>query len=353
MPARRWSVRLWRIALVAAAGAALAPCVALGSFPGRDGVIAYTAEGSIWAVDPATGDQRRLTSGSAPALSPSGNMLAFQRGAPGSVTVYLSNADGSDARPLVAGSQPAFSPSGRQIVFVRAGGLFVTAATPGSPVQQITNHPGDREPQWSSKGSIAFERTESWHELITCLPPGLGQQEAQRLLRRGARACRNPAASHQYTGYQSELDIINPASLRVHQILTLREGTDLWPDWSPDGRTVAVSLCHALPPDEREVEPEPPRLRYVQDCWPTVWAPDGHELAVSPAGARSNFQSCPGTADYGSEYSWQPLLAGTSLVPTAPCPVTALQRAIPKSAESENAPPARAHRTRSRSHRHR
>ena len=52
MPARRWSVRLWRIALLAAAGAALAPCVALGSFPGRDRVIAYTAEGSIWAVDP-------------------------------------------------------------------------------------------------------------------------------------------------------------------------------------------------------------------------------------------------------------------------------------------------------------
>jgi hypothetical protein len=315
-------------------------------------VITYTAEGSIWAVDPATGDQLRLTSGSAPACSPSGDMLAFQRGAGGNVTVYLANADGSDATPLVAGSQPAFSPSGRQIVFARAGRLFVTGTTPGSPVQQITNHPGDREPQWSSKGVIAFERTDTWHELITCLPPGLGRQEAQPLLRRGARPCRNPYASHESTARQSELDVVTLPSLRVRQLLTVNLGTDLWPDWSPDGRTLAVTLCKVLAPDEREVESQAPRLRFVESCWPNVWAPDSDTLAPSPIGANSDFQSCPGAPDYGSEYSWQPLLAGTSRVTTAPCPVTALQRATPKAAESEGAFPPSAHRTHSRRRHH-
>src|ERR1039457_6680369 len=72
-PSYRSLVRLHRMLPMAAIVGALTPAAALGSFPGGNGVIAYTAERSIWAVDPNTGNGLRLTSGSddsAPSFSP-------------------------------------------------------------------------------------------------------------------------------------------------------------------------------------------------------------------------------------------------------------------------------------------
>jgi hypothetical protein len=309
---------------------ALAPAAALGSFPGGNGVIAYTAEHSIWAVDPATGDQLRLTSGpddSWPAFSPSGNMLAFQRWAASTITVYISRADGSEARPLVQGSEPAFSPNGRQIVFVRNGGLFLTGLMPGSPVRQITRQPGDREPNWSSKGSIVFERTDIWHALVTCLPSGLEPGAEERLFKRGERRCAKPHVSHERRmERQRELDLITPPSLRVRQVLVVPSGeapvADLSPEWSPDGTTIAISACGWEPPDERRNE-ELPRLHYIQSCGgPFVWAPQGGQLTSWSQLGISGLISCPVQADPSSVISWQPLTSGTLRVPTAACAAT-------------------------------
>src|ERR1700682_634681 len=125
----RRSIKLGLAALTAAVGATLVPATAIGSFPGSNGVIAFSAEHSIWAMDPTTRDELQLTSGfddSAPSFSPSGNMLAFQRRTGATITIYLARADGSEPRALASGSQPAFSSDGRQIVFVRAAGLFLT-----------------------------------------------------------------------------------------------------------------------------------------------------------------------------------------------------------------------------------
>jgi hypothetical protein len=323
-------VMLWRILLVALALGALAPAAALGSFPGGNGVIAYTAEHSIWAVDPATGDQLRLTSGpddSWPAFSPSGNMLAFQRWAAGVVTVYIARADGSQARPLVQGSEPAFSPDGRQIVFARPGGLFLTGLTQGSRVRQITFQRGDREPNWSSKGSIVFERTDIWHALVACLPRRVTTQEEQRLFKRGERRCANHHASHErIVERQRELDLITPPSLRVRQVLIVplveAPTSDLSPDWSPDGKTIAISACLWEPPAERQNE-EPPKLDYIQNCMgPYVWAPHRRQLTNWYQLVVSRFFSCPARPHYASVISWQPLTSGTLRVPVAPCAVT-------------------------------
>lgn len=322
----------------------LAPSAALGSFPGRNGVVSFTAEGSIWAVDIYTGDGLRLTSGpadSAPSFSPSGNMLAFQRGTGATATVYLARADGSDARPLVRGSEPAFSPSGRKIVFARAGGLFVTDTGPGSPVRQITNHPGDREPQWSTKGTIVFERSYILHV-----------RSRGRIERRVG----------------SELDLITPPSLHVRQILTLGEAQDMWPDWSPHGTILTVALCKEPPAPERESEPELPKLEYRGSCNPSVWAPEGRVtasaraqpgvdiqgvLAESPDGVfrwQHAGKACPTEWSGGAGVSWQPLVAGTMRVPTMPCEYTGYMTGVSPSVEEPNR--AQPHRTRSCSVRH-
>ncbi len=320
------------IAVLAAIAATLAPSAAEGSFPGANGVIAYSAEHSIWAVDPATGDQLRLTSGpedSAPSFSPSGDLLTFQRRttitvtAPqrpptgpvttsqrrpvSTVTVYIANADGSDPTPLVAGSEPAFSPDGRQIVFVRPSGLFLTGVEPGSPVRQLTDHPGDLTPRWSARGSIVFQRAD---------------------------------------GADGDIDIVTPPSSHIRRLLAYHSGTNeesttpMWPEWSPNGKSISVALC--------ELGSETPPLKTVPsivshtNCAPDVWAPAGGRLLEAGTGALRGKpdSTCPpfirggGNEDaifihdghplYRNEGSnwpiaWQPLHPGTLRVPTVPC----------------------------------
>jgi dipeptidyl aminopeptidase/acylaminoacyl peptidase len=309
-------------------GIALAlPAAALGSFAGADGVIAYTAhtpvqgeaghyaqESSIWAVDPATGAQLQLTSGhddTVPSFSPSGRMLAFQRDESGAARVYVAQADGAQARALVAGAEPAFSPDGQSLVFVRPDGLFVVGLAPGSPVTQITDHPGDREPRWGATGSIAFERTDEWHTAV-------------------------PATNARASGelhVVNELALVTPPSLRVHEVMSYSMNSNMWPDWAPSGSTLAVALCvdhagetfsdAALP---KRLEGRPPLLPAVifhTSCAPVVWAPDGNGFAEPEAGALAGrvLSSCPSTSaiEESEAISWQPLTPGTQALPTLAC----------------------------------
>jgi hypothetical protein len=349
------------IAVLAAIAAMLTPSAAEGSFPGANGVIAYSAEHSIWVVDPATGDQLRLTTGpedSAPSFSPSGDLLAFQRrttttvtapqrpptgpatssqrrpvstvtvdiaNADGSdpaplvaaspvpllhlttstVTVYVAYADGSNPTPLVAGSEPAFSPNGTQIVFVRPSGLFLTGVAPGSPVRPLTDHPGDRTPRWSSKGSIVFQRAD---------------------------------------GTGTELDIVTPPSTHIRRLFTYQRGDEdqavMWPEWSPNGRSISVALCERG--SEIPTVETVPSIVFHSSCAPDVWAPAGGPPLEAGTGALRGKpdSSCPPFIESGANedvsfigphgplyqdegpnwpIAWQPLHAGTLRVLTMPC----------------------------------
>jgi hypothetical protein len=311
--------RAGRILLLAGTAAALVPSAAQASFPGGDGVIAYSAAGSpepgIWAVDPQTGSQLRLTSGAtdeAPSFSASGNMLAFQRRVHGVVTIFTALADGSDATPLVRGSQPAFSPDGRELVFVRPTGLFLTGVAPGSSVHQITSQRGDRAPRWSSTGQIVFQRTDIWH-------------------------VRNPEPRWKTL---EQLDLVTPPQRHAIEVLRYEEDVNLWPEWSPNGRTIVVDLCtdRSIP---AHLPTTVPSFRLVDDCFPRTWAPDGRRVARAgfdwgkpqtscpryiPLGAPERFirlgpggQAIAEEPQNPSQISWQPLIDGTVKLHTHPC----------------------------------
>lgn len=301
------------------------PRAVLASFPGRDGVIAYTTpEGSIWALEPLVAGEpeamlERGPGAGAPAFSPSGSSLAFQRREGETVMIYLANADGSDPVVLVDGEEPAFSPSGKQIVFVRPSGLFITSTVPGSPVTRLTNHRGDSEPQWSVHGQIVFQRT----------------------------------TRRDHHSFQ-EIEIVTPPDRAMRTMLVYRHESRMWPNWSPNGRTVSVALCEQHESSERAPFPTVPAPVFDNRCDAEAFSPAGPVAlpegcqpkgpvfpgysglcGLAQAGDRPHYlpmttpgrfevtgrpdTSCPAEVGDEQEISWQPILAGTEHVPTAPC----------------------------------
>ena len=82
-------------------------------------------------VRAADGAQRRLTRGAAPAWSPTGSSLAFDRG--GQVwTIGIARARARPRR-LARGSSPAWSPDGHRIAYLGAGGRLYTISASGGP----------------------------------------------------------------------------------------------------------------------------------------------------------------------------------------------------------------------------
>jgi Tol biopolymer transport system component len=168
--------------------------------------IAYNDCGPKIRVVNADGSgDRPLTEGTAPAWSPDGTTMAFERNSldRSKPAIYLMNADGSNIRELAnlaTGSQHylgplAWSPDGTRIAFSFDGSLEVLNAD-GSDPHQLGSAKGD-EPTWSPDSSeIAFRATAGGLFVI------------------GA----------------------NGTDLR-----RLTTGPDAHPSWSPDGKTIVFA----------------------------------------------------------------------------------------------------------------
>jgi Tol biopolymer transport system component len=210
---------------------------------------------------------RGAAANAAPAVSPDGKRVAFQRavatperGLP--PFIYLVRLDASrPERRLTRGRapevDPAWSPDGRRIAFCRAvHGRFdlFTSAPDGTGVRRLTRTPAVDElgPAWSPDGDrIAFARYQDGPEngsgdLWTTRADGSG---AKRLL--GGR--------HDYSS----------------------------PAWSPDGRRIAlVQDGHVAVMDAHGTAPR----RITGDGQPMEWRPNW-----SPDGTRIVFTRDPGT----------------------------------------------------------
>jgi hypothetical protein len=302
---------------------ALAPGAARASFPGADGLIAYSSGGfgapasGIWAVDPNTGYQVKLTSDaddSFPAFSATGNELAFQRGYHSAAEVYVAQSDGAAPRPVVTGQEPSFSPDGREVAFSGTDGLEVLDLANGRS-RRLTRRASDRNPRWSVAGVIAFERvyTYSSHsERATFLdPPGIE--------------------------VTTEVDVIAQRKGHPRRLVSINEGVDFWPDWSPDGQKLSLASCV---PGESELAAgvkaeyrgrRPftsfPGLRFHPSCSEAVWAPDGNGFAEPGVGLLQGVakSTCPAGIPGTIAIAWQPLGAQTHKVVTSPCQPGPLQ----------------------------
>lgn len=264
--------------VLAAALVSAAP--AEGSYPGRNGRIAYVesalgTRGAGWGPtivsvrEDGTG-RSVLARGVNPAWSPDGRRIAYVR----SSEIWTMNADGSRQRRLTRNTSwdgsPTWSPDGRSILFARghlvvgrrahpSSDLWVMAAD-GTRQRRITRTEElELDPAWSPRGDrIAF------------------------LVAPGTRSCN---ATRCTVGRERELWTSAPDGTRR---LGGGLGGDLIPSaptWSPDGSRLAAGTRLGL--ITVAADGGDPRLLGGGDD--PAWSPDGTQLVVTDQFGRANF----------------------------------------------------------------
>jgi Tol biopolymer transport system component len=166
----------WRILVVAALilAVAAAALLVVGSRPhlpapfgpAADGLVAYSAKGDIYMVDPTTGRSTAVIAGSDadrnPIFSRDGTHIAFERLDPGTdpgnptSRLLVASSDGTGVLAITPTSLKApgwfrFSPDGRQVSFlamVKDSPVLMVANTDGSGVRTLDVGMAVKEPTW-------------------------------------------------------------------------------------------------------------------------------------------------------------------------------------------------------------
>jgi len=286
--------------------------------PGRNGLIAYVADGAIYSIYPDGSHKKKLTKSdydayhmeapAYPTWSPDGKKIAFVavwtalNGGEPDTTVVVINADGSDPHPVggtAAVSRPSWSPDGSEIAYAAPRYL-------GSPDRQIVvtraDNTGGRiiasgfDPAWSPDGrTIVFATGGS---LAAVDPDGNNRRTlTQRYVFRpdwspdGSQLLFDNHVSGS-GGYPGTIYTAKADGSEVHAVYEEGSINGYAASWSPDGTKIVLTV-----EDDNFAE----SIKYLR--------PDG------------TLQSPLFTPAVGATPDWQPCGQGAHCPVTTPCVV--------------------------------
>jgi Tol biopolymer transport system component len=194
------------------------PPTAYATFPGSNGVIAYS-RADIYVVNPDGSGITNLTNFSdgenkEPSWSPDGTMVAFATARDGNFEIYVMDSDGANQGRLTTlrsdDEWPAWSPDGRFIVFSRtsgSSGALMVMRSDGTGLRRLigsSSHAPFTQPSWSPDGAkLLFSR----------IMPDFGDA----------------------------IFVVNSNGSGLTQLTDPAGGVDQYPDWSPDGTEIVFS----------------------------------------------------------------------------------------------------------------
>ena len=133
--------------IVAALAAIAFPAAAAATFPGHNGRIAFSANGTIYLMSPDGRHRREFAEGTDPVFAPDADRIAYVVTTDcgsrcESSRIWISKVDGTSARPVTPDnfdtpSSLNFSPNGRQIVYVDGAGRLRTIDTDGTDARRL------------------------------------------------------------------------------------------------------------------------------------------------------------------------------------------------------------------------
>jgi dipeptidyl aminopeptidase/acylaminoacyl peptidase len=294
----------------------LAPS-AVASFPGANGLIAYTHYSwgvpreqslSVHTVSRSGSGDVELAPGSDPAWSADGTRIAFvQRG-----DIFTMQADGLDQRRLTdtgsSESDPSYSPNGRRIVFTRTVGgdrseprssIVSVRSADGSDLRVLADArrnlgstPGAERPEYAPNG----KRIVFFAVMFGLSPPGIYTMR--------------PNGSHK--------QLLRRLSYRNWILISL--------DYSPDGRHIVlqrrVDNWGIVGTEVMRSDGSHPKAVPCPDLDGVAYSPDGEQFVAGEDGSIHTFQAgiantlghcgIPATGGPGISFdpSWQPLPSG-------------------------------------------
>jgi Tol biopolymer transport system component len=257
--------------LTSTVGIAGSPQVAVGAFPGENGLVTFVSAGVVRTLDLATGEIADIAPAYSAAWSPDGQRVALLAATGGlALDILVVAADGSGAVNLTEDvdgqvGEPTWSPAGDEIAYAELSGpVLVVMNADGSDKRRI-DLSGEffsvSRPRWSPDGDrIVFvgnwpvEEFVSSHDLFSIEPSGSGltQLTFAKDGGRGGDYAPDWAPDGSRIAWEARFDAGTPTQIWVmnadgsdpHPLVTDAVASES-PVWSPDGTAIAFNTADA------------------------------------------------------------------------------------------------------------